>query len=285
MPSYFCAGPKGRIERFFRTCRDQFLLRKLDLSSIEKLNDQFRDWVEQEYNANVHSTLEMKPIDRFGLEQNPFDNQKATLLPHQKEIFNTIKVHAQQGGLCVIMGEPGTGKSVIKQAIIDHDPKRMITPAVARTLHTYSNTLQILCEAFGIEVNGRDTRREKLLIEAGWKVNHDGKMLVPIIDDAHLMDVGCLRKLRLLFEDFPKNHNLVLIAQPVLMHKLHLMVNEDIRSRITYSVKVQPLNPDEIIIKDHYWVCTDDGSAGNTIDFLFKIQGLSFREAMEQLCS
>ena len=73
---------------------------------------------------------------------------------------------AQQGGLCVIMGEPGTGKTVIKQAIINHDPKRMITPAIARTLHTYSNTLQILCEAFGIEVNGRDTRREKLLIEA-----------------------------------------------------------------------------------------------------------------------
>jgi len=182
----------------------------------------------------------------FGLEHNPFDEHKPALLPHQKEIFETIKVHAQQGGLCVIMGEPGTGKTVIKQAIINHDPKRMITPAIARTLHTYSNTLQILCEAFGIEVNGRDTRREKLLIEAGWKVNHDGKMLVPIIDDAHLMDVECLRKLRLLFEDFPKNHNLVLIAQTALMHKLRLTVNEDIRSRITYSVKVPRLNPDDI---------------------------------------
>jgi MSHA biogenesis protein MshM len=182
----------------------------------------------------------------FGLELNPFDDHTPTLLAHQKEIFETIKVHAQQGGLCVVMGEPGTGKSVIKQAIIHHDPKRMITPAIARTLHTYSNTLQILCEAFGIEVNGRDTRREKLLIEAGWKLNHEAKMLVPIIDDAHLMDVECLRKLRLLFEDFPKNHNLVLVAQPSLMHKLHLTVNEDIRSRITYSVNVPRLNPDDM---------------------------------------
>ncbi|MFW6151928.1 MAG: ExeA family protein [Verrucomicrobiota bacterium] len=182
----------------------------------------------------------------FGLELNPFDDHKPALLPKQKEVFDIIKVHARQGGLCVIMGELGTGKSVIKQAIIDHNPKQMITPAIARTLHTYSNTLQILCEAFGIEVSGRDTRREKLLIEAAWKVNADGKMLVPIIDDAHLMDVECLRKLRLLFEDFPKTHNLVLIAQTSLMHKLHLTVNEDIRSRITYSVKVPRLNPDEI---------------------------------------
>ena len=182
----------------------------------------------------------------FGLEKNPFDPHKPALLAQQKEIFETVKVHAQQGGLCLIMGEPGTGKTVIKQAIIAHDPKRMITPAIARTLHTYSNTLQILCEAFDIEVNGRDTRREKMLIEAAWKVNHDGKILVPIIDDAHLMDVECLRKLRLLFEDFPKNHNLVLIAQTPLMHKLHLTVNEDIRSRITYSVKVPKLNPDDM---------------------------------------
>jgi len=171
----------------------------------------------------------------FGIEQNPFDQQKPALLPQQQEIFETVKVHAQQGGLCIIMGEPGTGKSVIKQAIINHDPKRMITPAIARTLHTYTNTLHILCAAFKIETDGRDAKCEKLLIEAGWKVNHEGKMLVPIIDDAHLMDMECLRKLRLLFEDFPKNHNLVLFAQPQLMQKMHLIVNEDLKSRITYS--------------------------------------------------
>ena len=59
---------KGKIERFFRTCRDQFLLRKLDLSSLEALNAQFHRWVEEEYNARVHSTLQMKPIDRFGMD-------------------------------------------------------------------------------------------------------------------------------------------------------------------------------------------------------------------------
>ncbi len=59
---------KGKIERFFRTVRDRFLLRQLDLSSLDKLNDQFRDWVENEYNTVIHSTLQMKPIDRFGMD-------------------------------------------------------------------------------------------------------------------------------------------------------------------------------------------------------------------------
>ena len=35
---------------------------------------------------------------------------------------------------------------------------------------------------------------------------------------------------------------------------------------------------EEVIIKDHYWVCTDDGSAGNAIDFLVNIQGMTFSE-------
>jgi putative transposase len=62
------AAAKGKIERFFRRVRDQFLIRNLDLSSIGGLNRQFTDWVEQDYNATIHSTLGMKPIDRFGVD-------------------------------------------------------------------------------------------------------------------------------------------------------------------------------------------------------------------------
>ncbi|RKY40533.1 MAG: hypothetical protein DRP85_08390 [Candidatus Makaraimicrobium thalassicum] len=59
---------KGKIERFFRTVREQFLTRKLDLSSLAALNRQFIAWVEEDYNCRTHSTLGMKPIDRFALD-------------------------------------------------------------------------------------------------------------------------------------------------------------------------------------------------------------------------
>ena len=59
---------KGKVERFFRRVREQFLARQLDLSSLEKLNRQFTDWAEDEYNHAPHSALGMKPIDRFGLD-------------------------------------------------------------------------------------------------------------------------------------------------------------------------------------------------------------------------
>jgi type II secretory pathway predicted ATPase ExeA len=182
----------------------------------------------------------------FGLEKQPFASDELVLLPHQQEIFETLRVHCQQGGLCLIVGEPGTGKSILKQALCKHDPKRLITPVVNRTLHTYHGTLRILCEAFQIDVDGRDHRCEARLIAEAQRLNHLGKMLAPIIDDAHLMDIESLRKLRLLFEDFPKNHNLVLVAQPELLQKISLTTNDDIKSRVTYSVVVHKLAPDDM---------------------------------------
>jgi transposase InsO family protein len=60
---------KGKVERFFRTVRDQFLARELDLSSLDALNRQFTQWVEEQYNAQVHSILGMSPLDRFALDR------------------------------------------------------------------------------------------------------------------------------------------------------------------------------------------------------------------------
>jgi len=182
----------------------------------------------------------------FGLSRNPFESDALTLLPHQQDIFDILRVHAQQGGLCLVLGEPGAGKSVLKQALMAHDPQRMITPVVNRTLHTYHNTLRILCEAFQIEFDGRDHHCERLLVQEAFRLHRTGKLLVPIIDDAHLMPSDCLRKLRLLFEDFPRSHNLVLIGQPPLMQALCLSINEEIRSRVTYSVILPRLAPEAI---------------------------------------
>ena len=52
---------------------------------------------------------------------------------------------------------------------------------------------------------------------------------------------------RLLCEDFPPSHNLVLIGQPPLLQSLALSVNEEIRSRVTYSVVLPRLAPETIV--------------------------------------
>lgn len=146
--------------------------------------------------------------------------------------------------MCLVLGIPGTGKSVIKQSLQRLPDKQHLVASVARTLHTYTNTVKILCQAFRIEFESNAFQCERRLIEQAFSLNHAGKCLTTILDDAHLMDLANLRKLRLLFEDFPKNHNLVLIGRPNLLANLDLAVNHDIKSRVTYSVITKRLPED-----------------------------------------
>jgi MSHA biogenesis protein MshM len=189
----------------------------------------------------------------YGLTRDPFDLRDIQLLPGQQEIHDILKIHCQQGGLCLVLGVPGSGKSVIKQSLERLPENQYLVATVARTLHTYTNTVKILCDAFRVEFDSSAFKCERRLIEQAFSLNHAGRCLTTILDDAHLMDLANLRRLRLLFEDFPKNHNLVLIGQPNLLANLDLGVNQDIKSRVTYSVVTKRLGPDlmrEFILRE-----------------------------------
>jgi len=66
---------RGKIERFFRTVRDQFLVEIADsedpggagtrVGSLAELNGLFDAWVEQVYHQRVHSETQMAPLARF----------------------------------------------------------------------------------------------------------------------------------------------------------------------------------------------------------------------------
>ncbi len=182
----------------------------------------------------------------YGLTENPFSCENLTLLPAQQEIHDTLSVHNNQGGFCLVMGMPGTGKTVIKEFLQENTSKQTLIVSIARTLHTYTNTIKILCQAFHIDFSACNFKCEKKLIEEALALKRQGKNIVMIIDEAHWMEIPTLRRLRLLFEEFPKNHNVILIGQPELLNSINLSVNQDIKSRVTYSVITKRLNPDDM---------------------------------------
>jgi MSHA biogenesis protein MshM len=177
----------------------------------------------------------------FGLTREPFYRSEPTLLPQQAEAVEMIKIHAQHGGFSVIVGNPGVGKSVIRDHLEQLGKGRdTVVASFTQTMHTYQPILKQLAESMQVSAPMKDVEKE--LVQAAYRHVQSQKNLYLVIDDAHLLDMDILRKLRLLFERFPKKHNLVLLGHPELLHRLSMMCNEDIKSRISYSKQLLPLN-------------------------------------------
>ena len=63
----------------------------------------------------------------LGIAKEPFNRSDLTLLSQQKAIVDILKIHAQQGGFSVIVGEPGVGKSVLREHIEGFGTERDVT--------------------------------------------------------------------------------------------------------------------------------------------------------------
>ncbi len=59
------ATTKGKIERFFRTVRDQFLVEIDDGVDLAELSRLFSAWLEVVYHRRVHSETQVTPLQRF----------------------------------------------------------------------------------------------------------------------------------------------------------------------------------------------------------------------------
>lgn len=181
----------------------------------------------------------------FGIRKEPFSNTEKILMPQQQRIFEIIKAHSQHGGLSVITGDPGVGKSVIKDRIIELEKDGdVVVYSLSRTMHTYTNILIQLSESMQIDVKVKKLEQE--IKECAFEKVRENNTLFTIIDEAHLIDIHSLRKLRLLFDQYPKKHNLILLGQNGLMYDLSKRANEDIKTRITYSENMLPLNDDDL---------------------------------------
>lgn len=176
----------------------------------------------------------------FGITREPFCRTLPELLPQQTDILDILQIHAQHGGFSVILGLPGVGKSVLREHLEALRARDTLIASMTQTLHTYLNILRQLAESLQLSAPAKDLEKE--IIKLAFQNAQANKTLYTLIDEAHLLDIDVLRKLRLLFERFPKKHNLILLGQPELMYRLSMTCNDDIKNRITFSRQLLPLN-------------------------------------------
>ena len=60
---------RGKIERFFRTVREQFLSEIMESMTLQELNASFTNWL-NEYHHRVHTGIKEKPVERYNKSVN-----------------------------------------------------------------------------------------------------------------------------------------------------------------------------------------------------------------------
>lgn len=90
---------RGKIERFFRTVRDQFLVEVAtrEIADLVEMNRLFAAWVETAYHRRTHSETKATPLERF-VAGGPFviptpdQLHEAFLWSHQRTVTKTATV-------------------------------------------------------------------------------------------------------------------------------------------------------------------------------------------------
>jgi transposase InsO family protein len=56
---------RGKVERFFRTVRDRFLVTVNEELTLDELNAAFSRWLREDYHHKQHTGIDQRPIDRY----------------------------------------------------------------------------------------------------------------------------------------------------------------------------------------------------------------------------
>jgi MSHA biogenesis protein MshM len=194
-------------------------------------------------------------LDHFGLKEPPF-----RITPHTDFFFDgadrgatleaLIYAILHDEGIVKVSGEVGSGKTMLCRVLMERLPAQvdtiyLATPSLARDeiLHAIGDELQLGLSSDRMSVALRELQ-EHLISRYG-----EGRRVVILIDEAHVMPDETLEQVRLLSNLESNRHKLlqiVLFGQPELDATLAKASLRQLRDRITHSFRMRPLSMPEV---------------------------------------
>ncbi len=201
----------------------------------------------------------------FGLTKSPFrltpDPHFLFLTPaHREALSGLIYAVSSQGGLAVLSGDAGTGKTTLLRMLLESMPRSVVefsyllTPTVSP-----QDFLRLVLMDFGVPDVQADMpaciqKLQDFLVSR----RSQGRLPVLVVDEAHKLDLPVLEELRLLtnFEDANGKLLQILLAG---QNELDVMLKRDelrqFKQRIAHRFSVKPLSNQEVAqYIRHRWV-------------------------------
>ena len=194
-------------------------------------------------------------LEFFGFSDDPFkitpDSHYFFLSESHQEALSSLKYLVEsEEGFAVIIGEPGTGKTLTVRKFVDDLPSGEVRFAYVLFPNLSPEELfEAILEDFGIKSEGETKNRlfaklRDFLIEERKK----GRKVLIIIDEAQNLPVETLEELRILSNletSDTKLLQIILLGQPELEEKLSSPKLRQLKQRITVFVKLRNFTEEE----------------------------------------
>ncbi|WP_297888541.1 AAA family ATPase [Sulfurihydrogenibium sp.] len=197
----------------------------------------------------------MNYLEYFGLKEDPFKitpdpSYFFESLTHRKAKELLKYTVASKEGFCVILGEPGTGKTTVLKKFLKEISKDYIVATIYNPMLNPEEFLKTLLDEFKIDYRKESSKNEllKYLYTFLEEKLNEGKRVLIVIDEAQLMPFETLEELRLLSNletEKEKLVQIILVGQPELEEKLQNPKLRQLQSRISNKMFLEPLSKEE----------------------------------------
>ncbi|MDH3884836.1 MAG: AAA family ATPase, partial [Desulfobacterales bacterium] len=190
----------------------------------------------------------------YGIYLNPFENtpDPRFLFPSKshREVLAALRYGVDSAkGFILLAGDVGTGKTTMVNALLKEIDPSFIILNITNPKWTFVEIIRYLAVKLEIDAKGKENFQilEELQTELE-KLDDQGKRVVLIIDEAHLLSESALEDIRLLSNIESNNKKLiqiVLVGQEEIYQTLRKDSLKTLKQRISINRHLQPLNPKE----------------------------------------
>lgn len=190
----------------------------------------------------------------FGLKFNPFDKEiptdKLFASRDTKELDSRLKYMMDARGICLIVGEPGSGKSTSLRKLTENLNRSLYKPCyLPLTTLTVKEFYQALASLLGEIPAYKKIALFQQIQNSICNLYYEQRITpVIIVDEVHMAPISVLDDLRLLFNfklDSANPFVLILAGQPQIRNKLALNTCYPLRQRISMRYSMQGLTIEE----------------------------------------
>jgi MSHA biogenesis protein MshM len=194
-------------------------------------------------------------LEHYGLKEPPF-----RITPHTDFFFDgadrgatleaLIYAVLHDEGIVKVSGEVGSGKTMLCRVLMERLPAHVDTIYLATPSLAREEILQAIGDELGLSLSGKRTAvalrelQEHLIRRYG-----EGRRVVVLVDEAHVMPDETLEEVRLLSNLESNRHKLlqiVLFGQPELDASLAKTSLRQLRDRVTHAFRMRPLSTAEV---------------------------------------